>query len=143
MPFLQLRLRPPSMAFGQVVVGSWLSQDVLLSNIGELPMAFRFSNSESHPGLISISPSYGTLQPRANQPVTVTFRPAKVIRHFLPKAVIAECDVRSKCIQPGAKSVYILGQQLPSGMRVARVQAVIYSASERSHCLCSRQNSWR
>lgn len=76
--FLQLRLRPPSVAFGPVVVGSWASQDVLLSNIGELPMTFRFVNTELYPGLVSISPPQGTLQPRAHLPVTVTFRPSKV-----------------------------------------------------------------
>lgn len=85
-PLLQLRLRPPSVAFGQVVVGSWVSRDVLLSNIGELPMTFRFSNLDAYLGLITISPSQGTLQPQADLPVTVTFRPTKVISQALHKA---------------------------------------------------------
>ncbi|OEH79817.1 hydrocephalus inducing related protein [Cyclospora cayetanensis] len=74
----ELRLRPPSVAFGPVVVGSWASKDILLSNIGELPMNFRFANSEMHPGLVSFTPSQGILQPQANLPVKVTFRPAKL-----------------------------------------------------------------
>ncbi|CDJ38998.1 hypothetical protein, conserved [Eimeria tenella] len=82
----ELRLRPPSVAFGQVVVGSWVSRDVLLSNIGELPMTFRFSNLDAYLGLITISPSQGTLQPQADLPVTVTFRPTKVISQALHKA---------------------------------------------------------
>ncbi|KAL8270019.1 hypothetical protein Esti_006052 [Eimeria stiedai] len=73
----ELRLRPPSVAFGPVIVGSWTTQDVLLSNIGELPISFRFANSRQQAGMISINPLQGTLQPRANLAVTVTFHPTK------------------------------------------------------------------
>ncbi|KAL8435592.1 hypothetical protein ACSSS7_002385 [Eimeria intestinalis] len=62
----------------RVIAGSWTTQDVLLSNIGELPMSFRFANTRQQAGLISINPSQGTLQPRADLAVTMTFHPTKV-----------------------------------------------------------------
>ncbi|CDI85439.1 Hydrocephalus-inducing protein like protein, related [Eimeria praecox] len=113
----ELRLRPPSVAFGQVVVGSWMSQDVLLSNIGELPMAFRFSNSESHPGLISISPSHGTLQPRANQPVTVSFRPIKPTEQLEIDDIIcfghAICGPKEPHTEVARLNFTVTGQSVP------------------------------
>lgn len=117
LPSLQLRLRPPSVAFGQVVVGSWMSQDVLLSNIGELPMAFRFSNSEAHPGLISISPSHGTLQPRANQQVTVTFRPTKQTEQLEIEDIIcfghALCGPKDTHTEVARLNFTVTGQSVP------------------------------
>ncbi|CDJ53112.1 hypothetical protein, conserved [Eimeria brunetti] len=112
-----LRLRPPSVAFGQVVVGSWMSQDVLLSNIGELPMAFRFSNSDSHPDLVSISPSHGTLQPRANQPVTVTFRPIKPTEQLEIDDIIcfghAICGPKEPHTEVARLNFTVTGQSVP------------------------------
>ncbi|PFH36000.1 hypothetical protein BESB_056510 [Besnoitia besnoiti] len=71
----EVRLSQPSLSFGSIVVNSWATQTVKLTNIGELHMRFRFKNSAKHSRLVSLSPAEGLLQPHADVPIEVTFRP--------------------------------------------------------------------
>ncbi|KYF44518.1 putative hydrocephalus-inducing-like protein, partial [Toxoplasma gondii ARI] len=74
----EVRLSQPSLAFGPIVVNSWATQIVKLTNIGELFMHFKFKTSTKYSQMVSLSPSEGLLHPHADVPIEVTFRPTEV-----------------------------------------------------------------
>ncbi|CBZ51361.1 conserved hypothetical protein [Neospora caninum Liverpool] len=103
----EVRLSQPSLSFGQIVVNSWATQVVKLTNIGELYMHFKFKNSTKFARLVSLSPSEGLLHPHADVPIEVTFRPTDVTEKEVVIDDIA-CFIKASAPSTGDLSSLLL-----------------------------------